>query len=360
MEYLSGTPEYKAKAAIGPSHIFLISRARLMDRFLLANYKNIIEQYSVKADSKQANSIGFRPFKEFGTKSLESHEAAIAQLMREKKYEVATERAIELVAIGLRGSNYFRKYDWFLLQFLVVSGYIGFMGFAIDFLLKMHVYPGPPPAEVKTRPLTTFLVQLAIFSIYALVEIRFLIEQAPNTHHLYAIFPYCFWTSILRDPWPFRLGFIAARKSILPSFVKLLLIVVMLQLIVVAYTNRIVLTGMLIVFGIWPWLTTDFIFRKNNRSLLQLWTATTFATSVFPALPVEKGESLTLIMAGGGLFIVLGLVSLHLLRDPVPPPSKKISEVIEPSPTAARARYLLRIEVRHFSFVIRLDTDAAR
>ena len=316
-----------------------------------ANYKNVIEQYLVKSDFKRANSIGFRPFKELvesetaGTKSLESHAAAIDQLMVEEKYEEAMTRAMELVEIGLRGSSYFRKYDWFLLQFLVVSGYVGFMGFAMDYILKAHVFPGPPPPESKTRPLTTLLVQGILFSLFALVEIRFLIEQAPSTHHLYAIFPYCFWTSILRDPWSFRLVYSAARKSLLPSLGKIFLTLLTLQLIVVAYTNRLVLTGMLIVLGISPWLTTDLIFRKNNRQLLQLWTASTLATSVFPALPVEKGESLSLIMAGGGLFIVLGLVSLHLLRDPVPPPTKKISEVVPPSPTAARARNLLRIEV---------------
>ena len=317
----------------------------------LANYKNIIEQYLVKADAKEANSIGFRPFRELveseaaGTKSLESHTAAIDRLMLEERYEEALERAMELVDIGLRGSSYFRKYDWFLLQFLVVSGYVGFMGFGIDYILKAHVFPGPPPPEVKSRPSTSLLVQGVFFALFAAVEIRFLIEQAPTTHHLYAIFPYCFWTSILRDPWSFRLVYSVARKSPLSSLAKIVLTFLTLQLIVLAYTNRLVLSGMLIVLGLWPWFTTNLIFRKNNRQLLRLWTTSTFATAVFPTLPVEKGESLSLIMAGGGLFIVLGLISLHLLRDPVPPAMEKISEVVPPSPTAARARNLLRIEV---------------
>lgn len=301
---------------------------------------------------------------ERGTKSLAAHLDDIEQLMEFGEYERATERSMELVLIALRGLRYFqtcvpsmqreglmgRRYDWLLLQALVIAGYLGFSAIAIEFVLSALVFPGHPAAAV-TSPSTSLLVQSSGFLAFSLIATKFFLERAPVTYYLYAFFPHAFWISTLINPWSFRLLFQAVRASpILPALLKFALGLATLQLIVVGYTTRVVYTGMLLLLGAWPWLGTDQAFRTPNRLLLLGWTLSCVATSVYPALPVEKGESVLVICAGAAACVALGIVALSLLGEPAFASRElpKATKSTPASPTTARARTLVKIEVRKF------------
>jgi len=71
------------------------------------------------------------------------------------------------------------------------------------------------------------------------------------------------------------------------------LVVGALQLLVRGYQRREVFAGLLALMGtLWPLVGMSEDFRRANVKLVVSWVLACGVLSVFPALPVEKGESL--------------------------------------------------------------------
>lgn len=166
------------------------------------------------------------------------------------------------------------------------------MAYSADFVLRTHVFSKP-----ATRPTPSVAVLVLGVSAFAALASRFAVERAPISYYVYAAFPCFFWTTVLRDPWPFHLAFAAGRaRSTWAVAAGSVLVVGVLELMVVGYSSRIVFTGILLGMGaLWPMLGMGQSFRRENVSLLAGWTFSCVVLAVFPALPVEKGESLSVM-----------------------------------------------------------------
>lgn len=188
------------------------------------------------------------------------------------------------------------RYDWLLLRVIVVAGYLGWMAYGLNFILRVYVF------ENRTPPGTSFSSLLApafVVGGVAVLYARFIVEKAPVTYYLYAAFPGYFWSSILRDPWAFRAllsskpGSASKISIILGSVPILLFLLISLEAMVLGYFRRVVWTvGFVLLGTIWPLLGMPKQFRDENKALGGLWSMICIGTSVFTVLPVEKGESL--------------------------------------------------------------------
>lgn len=59
------------------------------------------------------------------------------------------------------------------------------------------------------------------------------------------------------------------------------------------YSYRPVFSAIILGMGIiWPLMGMESEFRKGNKGLIAAWSAACAVLAIFPALPVEKGESL--------------------------------------------------------------------
>lgn len=176
------------------------------------------------------------------------------------------------------------RYDWIILQIIVVSGYVGWMLYSSLFIIEHYVSLKPSKPTSSKAP----LLGLTVFSA---ISAKFLQERAPWTYYLYAAFPCFFWSRVLASR-AYLKHFAVSKSNALALFV----LVAALELCVVGYFKRTAWSIGLILLGVaWPTLDFSDQFRQHNKGVGAAWTVSCLATAVFPILPVEKGESLPLL-----------------------------------------------------------------
>lgn len=178
-----------------------------------------------------------------------------------------------------------------MLRSIVTLGYLGFMAYSVDFVLRKHVYTSQPS---NSRSNTVLVPALAV-TAFAILSFRFFVERSSPSYYLYALFPCFFWGKVLRDPWPFaRLVRDAQAGTTSPKLLGGLLAVLgALQAMVFGYSVRQVFAALLLGMGVaWPLLGMGRSFAEKHWKLVGAWTASCIVLAVFPLLPVEKGESI--------------------------------------------------------------------
>ncbi|KAK4054782.1 Glycosyl phosphatidyl inositol anchor synthesis [Microbotryomycetes sp. JL201] len=297
LSYLDASPEFKARAAF-------------------ANAQQILAEYQVKRDTKAKRSLSFRPFAELTqssdgtTRSLETHRAQIQSLIESRNFARAQAESMELVDIGLRGLRYFQTYDWLILQTLVSAGYAGFIVYSAKFIIKRHVI------QLSTSNTTPSMLASALgFTAFAVLATRFYLEESPPSYYLYALFPCFFWSCILRDLTAFRHLRKSRQFSVSGAIQVVLASMAVLQAMVFGYTSRRLFAYLLVGMAfLWPLFGMTTGFRKTHTPLIVCWIVSCLLLAVFPMLPVEKGESIPVILSGGATFLVLGQTSLKWLQ----------------------------------------------
>lgn len=184
------------------------------------------------------------------------------------------------------------RYDWLILQSTVTLGYLGFIAYSTNFILRTYVYALPRTTSSAFGP-----IPAAGFATFGALAARFFLEQAPLSYYLYAFFPAFFWSDVLRDLSAFRqLGQSARSRSGGVLMVQAGLVVGALQLLVRGYQRREVFAGLMVLIGVgWPVLGMDRSFIQANGKLVVGWVAACGVLGVFPVLPVEKGENLAVM-----------------------------------------------------------------
>ena len=172
LAYLDTSPEVKAKA-------------------MLTNAREILEQYRVKEEDKQATEINYQPFGALsGNQSADARIGGIEATVKRGQYGKAIEQSIELNKIGLQGMRYLQTYDWLFLRVLVTAGYLGWIAFSLTTAVDLHVLHGNVEPQRSTASVVTFSgfgVGLAAF-LFA--------RSSPWRYYLYALFPLTLWEDV--------------------------------------------------------------------------------------------------------------------------------------------------------------------
>ena len=137
--------------------------------------------------------------------------------------------------------------------------------------------------------------------MFAILVAKFAVERASWTYYLYAASPCAFWSIIVP----------VLRRSGRPTGSQLLTagaILIALALQYIGYTQRWAWTVALLVLAARPWL------RRTDGPRM-LFSIACVATSIFPLLPVEKGESIPVITLGA-LCLVAALEWLKVSLRP--------------------------------------------
>ncbi|RKP22430.1 Phosphatidylinositolglycan class N-domain-containing protein [Syncephalis pseudoplumigaleata] len=197
-------------------------------------------------ESKRQTEIAFRPFEPLAHQQATRKLASIEQLIEQAKYDEAKREAIDLIHQCLQGLRYYQTYDWRFLRSIVSVGYLGWIAYSLLFIVNTYVFEG------GSRHLTSNI--------------------APATK-------------------PEASSSVATRRF------------------VYSYFDRRVLSACLWLLACWPW-TLAASFRSHHRMLIGMWQLSCVVTSIFPLLPVEKGDDIMLVMAGGMATLVVGAVYL--------------------------------------------------
>ncbi|KAL8132416.1 hypothetical protein AgCh_008062 [Apium graveolens] len=167
---------------------------------VLANAKQILNQFLRKSQLKQESSLSFKPFKPLAHYSLDLEQ--INSRISDGDYESAMKLAVNLRRLALEGLDYFQTYDWLMLMTVVTLGYIGWMFYLILHVLQSYTtLPGYilKMEQAVSRRNSSLKANLCGSFFMAIVVIILFLEHSPPLYHAYSAMTVFLWTQIFSE-----------------------------------------------------------------------------------------------------------------------------------------------------------------
>lgn len=282
---------------------------------VLANTKQILNQFLRKSQIKQSNSLYFKRFK-----PLEHYSSVLEQiedLILAQNYGAAMKMSEDLRSLALVGLHYFQTYDWLLLMTIITLGYIGWMIFLILHMLQAYTsLPGDIFKEEQTvlRKKNAEKVYLFGCLLMGVISVLLLVEHSPPLYHAYVAMTVFLWTQIFSE-YRFILAlwrYLSGRKN---YFVKLLVVgaasVFILEFLVNSFTERKLYTWCFLILG-----TAGSIYLHNSipwRSRLPVFVCIAcWFLSIFTLMPAEIPDNNELVFASGAIIILISFAARWL------------------------------------------------
>ncbi|XP_070077259.1 GPI ethanolamine phosphate transferase 1 isoform X11 [Equus caballus] len=150
------------------------------------------------------------------------------------------------------------------------------------------------------------LLQYSFVAIGVLVAFFLLIQAYPWTYYIYCLLPVPIWYAVLREFQVIQ-DLVASLLSCPPShFVGYLLVSTLgIEVLVLSFFYRYMLTAGLIAFAGWPFITQ--LWTRAKRTSLN-WIFFSLLLAVFPLMPVVgRKPDISLVMTAGLLVLLLSL-----------------------------------------------------
>ncbi|KAG0364781.1 Phosphatidylinositolglycan class N-domain-containing protein [Gamsiella multidivaricata] len=289
------------------------------------NTLQILEQYHVKQEQKRRTEIFFKPFPGLtGEHSPEAVKAQVQALIDNGKYKEAEAECAVVRNLCLEGLRYLQTYDWLFLRSVVSAGYLGWIVFSLNFILRTFVSASDSRALGSTRtqranrhvasPDENQLIDILAIVVFVVFAIVLIIKQSPALYYAYVAFPVYFWSRVLVD----RNELLAAISKTtqdygwIKTLGSVLGYIIALEILVYSYFNRAILSVCFLFLALWPVFLPGSI-QRNNTVLMASWSLSCLGTSIFTLLPVEMGEDKALIIAGGLLLTVSGVFAVLIV-----------------------------------------------
>ncbi|OZJ04522.1 hypothetical protein BZG36_02247 [Bifiguratus adelaidae] len=302
--YLDNTPQFKAESA-------------------LVNAIQIYEQYKVKHDEKKATELFFKEYAPLSEDKCAARARldAIERLIEEKDYEAATAQCMDWIDRSLAGLRYFQTYDWLFLRSIVSAGYVGWIVYSLSFVLDLYVFGHRRRTSHRFEsPIVTIAALAALGGLYMLLWL----QKMPYMYYAYVIFPVYFWSEVLRRRQTLVsvLKLSTTSNGIIKTGIPVIGTIIGMEMMVVSFFRREIISACFILGAVWPLLMPSSI-RRQYPGLASLWSLSCMATSTFTLLPVEKGEDVSLVLAGTAAIIITGLIFISAGRKILYPVNSK-------------------------------------
>ncbi|XP_026148161.1 GPI ethanolamine phosphate transferase 1 [Mastacembelus armatus] len=284
---------------------------------MYTNAIQILQQFKIKMTQKKETTLSFlfTPY-ELLTESKQaefSHKARI--LMQLKKYEDVISLCQSLIAHSLEGLVYYHTYDRFFLGFSVLLGFVGWTSYVVLVILKTHTNLNRHTSRLKQVPNQT-LAMLCI-CVTVVIIVFLLIQRSPGTYYIYCLLPVLVWYSVLKESGTLTdLIHSAPSLPLWKCFGCFMLVAFGIELLVVSFFHRAMLTVGLAVLSLWPLLTG--LFDKAKFHSLS-WFLGCLCLATFPLMPVVGREpNIHLVTCAGLLTLITSACYLWTSRQRAP------------------------------------------
>ncbi|XP_041669606.1 GPI ethanolamine phosphate transferase 1 [Cheilinus undulatus] len=284
---------------------------------MFTNAVQILEQFKVKMTQKRETTLSFlfTPYQEL-TESKQAeftHKARI--LIQLEKYEDAISLCHSLISQALQGLVYYHTYDRFFLGCSVVLGFVGWTSYVVLVILKTHATLDRNPSHLRQIPERT-LARLSV-CVAVMITVFLLIQRSPLTYYIYCLLPVPVWYSVLKESGTLTdLVHSAPSLPLWKCLCYFVLVAFGIELLVVSFFHRAVLTVGLACLSLWPFLSGLFNTAKP-RSLS--WFLGCLWLSAFPLMPVVGREpNIHLVTCAGLLTLFTSAFFLWSSRQRTP------------------------------------------
>ncbi|XP_057996632.1 GPI ethanolamine phosphate transferase 1 isoform X2 [Hevea brasiliensis] len=283
---------------------------------VLANTKQILNQFLRKSQIKQSNSLYFKPFKPLSQHfSLLEH---IEYLISVRDYQIAMSLTQKLRSLALQGLHYFQTYDWLMLMTVITLGYLGWMVYLILHVLQSYtslaekILKMEQATEQKNKIGKVYLFGcLLMGAIFVLLYV----EHSPPLYHAYFAMTVFLWTQILSECrfvkalWRHLSGkkFNYAIKLLATCAIS----IIFLEFLVNSFTERKLYTWCFLIVGI---IASLYLFKSIRwRSGIPIFICfACWCLSVFTLMPAEIPDNNELVIAGGVIIVTVGAAARWL------------------------------------------------
>uniref|UniRef100_A0A8C9AKU1 GPI ethanolamine phosphate transferase 1 n=1 Tax=Prolemur simus TaxID=1328070 RepID=A0A8C9AKU1_PROSS len=273
---------------------------------MFTNAVQILEQFEVKMIQKKEVTLSFlfTPFKLLSDSKQLNILRKARSYIKQKKFDEVVSLCKELIHLALKGLSYYHTYDRFFLGISVVTGFVGWTSYASLLIIKSHSNLTRGVSKEVKEP--SHLLPCSFVAIGVLVAFFLLIQACPWTYYVYCLLPVPIWYAVLREFQVIQ-DLVASLLSFpLSHFVGYLLVFTLgIEILVLSFFYRYMLTAGLIAFAGWPFLTQMWTQAKITSLS---WTLFSLLLAVFPLMPVVgRKPNISLVMGAGLLVLLLSL-----------------------------------------------------
>lgn len=284
VDYLNNTDVFKAES-------------------MYTNAVQILEQFKVKMTQKKEVTLSFlfTPFNLLSdSKQLDILRKARSYI-KQRKYDEAVSLCKDLIDLALKGLSYYHTYDRFFLGINVVLGFVGWASYASLLIIKSHSSPTSSVSKEVKKP--SRLLTCSFVAIGVLIACFLLIQGCPRTYYVYCLLPVPIWYAVLREYQVIQ-DLITSLLTFPLSHVFGYLFVCTLgiEVLVLSFFYRYMLTAGLTVFAGWPFITHLW---TRAKSISLSWIFFCLLLAVFPLMPVIGRKPDISVVIGAGLLVLL-------------------------------------------------------
>ncbi|XP_041824366.1 GPI ethanolamine phosphate transferase 1 [Melanotaenia boesemani] len=270
---------------------------------MYSNAIQVLEQFKMKMKQKQETTLSFlfTPYQLL----TESKQAEFTQkariLIQLEKFHEAISLCQSLISLSLEGLVYYHTYDRFFLGCSVVLGFVGWTSYVILIILRTHASLNRHPNLTKQIP-SHNLARLCL-CVAVVIATFLLIQRSPITYYVYCLLPVPVWYSVFKESGAL-IDLIRSAPS-LPLWKCLgyfLLVAFGIELLVVSFFHRAMLTVGLAILSLWP-LLLGLFGKAKFRSLN--WFLGCLCLAAFPLMPVVGREPNLHLVTCAGLLALL-------------------------------------------------------
>ncbi|XP_024024305.1 GPI ethanolamine phosphate transferase 1 [Morus notabilis] len=283
---------------------------------VLANTKQILNQFLRKSQIKQANSLSFKPFKPLAHYSSVLDQ--IEELISGRNYEAATKLAEDLRSLALQGLHYFQTYDWLMLMSVIGLGYLGWMIYLFLYVLQSYTsLPGDLFRKEQTAYQTqdTRKVQVCGCLLMAVISILLLLERSPPLYHAYTAMTVFSWTQIFSEYRFIKALWKQLHGRRIYYMAKILatcaVSVFISEFLVNSFTERKLYSWYFLVAGV---VASVYVFKSIPwRSGIPIFVCVVcWFLSIFTLMPAEIPDNTYLVIGSGAMIIIIGIAARWL------------------------------------------------
>ncbi|PNJ64289.1 PIGN isoform 18 [Pongo abelii] len=273
---------------------------------MFTNAVQILEQFKVKMTQKKEVTLPFlfTPFKLLSDSKQFNILRKARSYIKHRKFDKVVSLCKELIHLALKGLSYYHTYDRFFLGVNVVIGFVGWISYASLLIIKSHSNLIKGVSKEVKKP--SHLLPCSFVAIGILVAFFLLIQACPWTYYVYGLLPVPIWYAVLREFQVIQDLVASVLTYPLSHFVGYLLAFTLgIEVLVLSFFYRYMLTAGLTAFAAWPFLTRLWT-RAKVTSLS--WTFFSLLLAVFPLMPVVgRKPDISLVMGAGLLVLLLSL-----------------------------------------------------
>uniref|UniRef100_A0A2I3HZC2 GPI ethanolamine phosphate transferase 1 n=1 Tax=Nomascus leucogenys TaxID=61853 RepID=A0A2I3HZC2_NOMLE len=273
---------------------------------MFTNAVQILEQFKVKMTQRKEVTLPFlfTPFKLLSDSKQFNILRKARSYIKHRKYDEVVSLCKELIHLALKGLSYYHTYDRFFLGVNVVTGFVGWISYASLLIIKSHFNLIKGVSKEVKKP--SHLLPCCFVAIGILVAFFLLIQACPWTYYVYGLLPVPIWYAVLREFQVIQDLVASVLTYPLSHFVGYLLVFTLgIEVLVLSFFYRYMLTAGLTAFAAWPFLTR--LWTRAKMTSLS-WTFFSLLLAVFPLMPVVgRKPDISLVMGAGLLVLLLSL-----------------------------------------------------